>query len=64
MKLLVSVSNADEARSAVLGGADIIDAKDPSMGALGAVGLDAFARIRASRDSVFASVGLIFVDRR
>jgi uncharacterized protein (UPF0264 family) len=50
MKLLVSVSNPDEARSAMLGGADIVDAKDPSMGALGAVGLDAFARIRAVVD--------------
>src|SRR5690349_19975011 len=48
MELLVSVSNADEARSAVAGGAGIVDAKDPSLGALGAVGLGVCARIRAA----------------
>jgi uncharacterized protein (UPF0264 family) len=37
MRLLVSVRNADEARAALAGGAEIIDAKDPSRGALGAV---------------------------
>ncbi len=37
MRLLVSVANADDARSALAGGADIIDAKDPTTGALGAV---------------------------
>jgi uncharacterized protein (UPF0264 family) len=37
MKLLVSVSNADEAADAILGGADIIDAKDPDAGPLGPV---------------------------
>ena len=36
MKLLVSVVSAEEARRAVAGGADIIDVKDPSEGALGA----------------------------
>jgi hypothetical protein len=46
MKLLVSVSNDEEARAAVDGGADIIDAKDPLAGALGAVDLDVFAAIR------------------
>jgi uncharacterized protein (UPF0264 family) len=46
MQLLVSVSSADEARAAVDGGADIIDAKDPSAGALGAVELDVFVEIR------------------
>lgn len=46
MKLLVSVSNDEEARAAVNGGADIIDAKDPSSGALGAVDLDVFTEIR------------------
>ena len=47
MKLLVSVSSADEAETALLAGADIIDAKDPSAGALGAVGIDVFADIHA-----------------
>jgi hypothetical protein len=36
MKLLVSVVSAEEARSAMAGGADIIDVKDPGEGALGA----------------------------
>ena len=36
MRLLVSVVSAAEARSALAGGADIIDVKDPSEGALGA----------------------------
>lgn len=45
MQLLVSVSSAGEARAAVDGGADIIDAKDPSAGALGAVGLEALGDI-------------------
>jgi (5-formylfuran-3-yl)methyl phosphate synthase len=36
VRLLVSVVSADEARLALAGGADIIDVKDPSKGALGA----------------------------
>jgi uncharacterized protein (UPF0264 family) len=39
MRLLVSVANAEEAAAALAGGADIIDAKDPFAGALGAVPL-------------------------
>jgi uncharacterized protein (UPF0264 family) len=35
-RLLVSVRNADEARAALAGGADLIDIKEPSNGALGA----------------------------
>jgi hypothetical protein len=46
MELLVSVSNGGEARAAVEGGADIIDAKDPFVGALGAVQPDVLSRIR------------------
>ena len=38
MRLLVSVRSAAEARAALSGGADIIDAKEPSLGSLGAVG--------------------------
>jgi uncharacterized protein (UPF0264 family) len=45
MRLLVSVSNDSEARAALEGGADIIDAKDPHAGALGAVSLDVFTDI-------------------
>jgi uncharacterized protein (UPF0264 family) len=46
MRLLVSVATADDARTAVEGGADIVDAKDPTAGALGAVSLERFAEIR------------------
>lgn len=48
MRLLVSVSNAEEAAAAVAGGADIIDAKDPMTGALGAVSLHVFGEIHAT----------------
>jgi (5-formylfuran-3-yl)methyl phosphate synthase len=37
MRLLVSVRSKEEAQAALAGGADIIDAKEPSRGALGAV---------------------------
>jgi uncharacterized protein (UPF0264 family) len=37
MQLLVSVRSADEVEAALSGGADIIDAKEPSRGSLGAV---------------------------
>ncbi|HEY2898861.1 MAG TPA: (5-formylfuran-3-yl)methyl phosphate synthase [Gemmatimonadaceae bacterium] len=37
MRLLVSVRSKEEAHAALAGGADIIDAKEPSRGALGAV---------------------------
>src|SRR5207244_4158543 len=37
MRLLVSVADPREARAALAGGADIIDAKDPRRGALGPV---------------------------
>ena len=46
MRLLVSVASPDDAREAVAGGADIIDAKDPGMGALGAVSLTRLGDIR------------------
>src|SRR5690348_4861338 len=49
VRLLVSVRDADEARSAIEGGAAIIDAKEPSRGALGAVELPV---LRAIRDTV------------
>lgn len=50
MQLLISVSDAEEARSAVSGGADIIDAKDPLNGALGAVS-------RATLEKIHSVVG-------
>lgn len=48
MKLLVSVRSAGEAHAALAGGADVIDAKEPSAGALGAVSVPVFRAIRAS----------------
>ena len=46
MQLLVSVTDAGEARDALKGGADVIDAKDPARGALGPVTLDALCEIQ------------------
>ena len=48
MKLLVSVRDAIEASAALEGGADIIDAKEPAAGALGAVDLATFQHIVAA----------------
>jgi uncharacterized protein (UPF0264 family) len=45
MQLLVSVATAAEASAALAGGADVIDAKDPHSGALGAVSMDVFRDI-------------------
>jgi uncharacterized protein (UPF0264 family) len=50
MRLLVSVANREEARAALTGGADLIDAKDPSSGALGAVSLPVLYRIVSAID--------------
>ena len=47
MRLLVSVSSAAEASAALAGGADLIDAKDPRSGALGAVSVDVLRDICA-----------------
>jgi hypothetical protein len=60
MQLLVSVVDAAEARAALLGGADLIDAKDPRRGALGAVTPRALRSICAavsSRRPVSAALG-------
>ena len=45
MQLLVSVQDAAEASAAVAGGADIVDAKDPAVGSLGAVSIDTLREI-------------------
>jgi hypothetical protein len=45
MRLLVSVRSAGEVEPAVVGGAEIIDAKEPMRGSLGAVDLAELARI-------------------
>ena len=44
-QLLVSVRNATEARSALVGGADIVDVKEPERGALGRADWDVIARV-------------------
>jgi uncharacterized protein (UPF0264 family) len=46
VRLLASVTSEAEALVAASGGADIIDCKDPAMGALGALPHDVVARIR------------------
>ena len=48
MLLLVSVRNATEAMTALAGGADIIDAKEPTAGALGAVNVATFHDIHGA----------------
>src|SRR5689334_19855735 len=45
MRLLVSVRSGDEVAAAVAGGAEIVDAKEPARGALGAVGPDELREI-------------------
>lgn len=47
MRLLVSVRSPDEVGAALIGGADIIDAKDPSRGTLGPVADDVLEAIDA-----------------
>jgi hypothetical protein len=47
VQLLVSVRNAMEAAGAVDGGADVVDAKEPSAGPLGAVAAEALAALAA-----------------
>jgi (5-formylfuran-3-yl)methyl phosphate synthase len=60
MQLLVSVADAADARAAVEGGADIVDAKDPSQGPLGPVSAPTLAAIVAAvagRRPVSAALG-------
>jgi uncharacterized protein (UPF0264 family) len=47
MRLLVSVTDAHEARVAVEGGVDIVDVKNPAEGSLGAAGPGVIERVRA-----------------
>jgi (5-formylfuran-3-yl)methyl phosphate synthase len=48
MRLLVSAASAADAAAALEGGADLVDAKEPSAGALGAVSPRTFASIVAA----------------
>jgi uncharacterized protein (UPF0264 family) len=66
MRLLVSVADAEDARAAVEGGADIVDAKDPAQGALGSVGptmLEAIVQAVDNARPVSAAVGDALVAR-
>jgi (5-formylfuran-3-yl)methyl phosphate synthase len=47
MRLLVSVTDADEARIAIEAGVDIVDVKNPAEGSLGAPGPAVIGRVRA-----------------
>jgi uncharacterized protein (UPF0264 family) len=47
MRLLVSVTDVQEAAAALAGGADIVDAKDPRAGALGAVAVHVLREVCA-----------------
>jgi uncharacterized protein (UPF0264 family) len=51
-RLLVSVRNADEARAALAGGADVIDVKEPTRGSLGAATNDTMAEVLAEVNDV------------
>src|SRR6185295_10382030 len=60
MQLLVSVASGAEALAAFAGGADVIDAKDPLAGALGAVSPEMLREIYgavAGRRPVTAALG-------
>lgn len=48
MRLLVSVTDAEEARIAAAAGVDIVDVKNPAEGSLGAPGPAVIARVRAA----------------
>src|SRR5215472_5025912 len=51
MRLLVSARNAADAAAALAGGADILDAKEPSAGALGAVTIEVLREMIAAADA-------------
>src|SRR2546425_785294 len=55
MQLLVSVADAREARAARLGGADVIDAKNPHRGVLGAESEATLRAIRAAAGRPFSA---------
>lgn len=66
MRLLASVTTPQEARLAMAGGADVIDAKDPARGALGALDSTTLRAIRAvvaSNVPLSATTGDLPVDQ-
>jgi uncharacterized protein (UPF0264 family) len=63
MQLLVSVRSADEVEAALAGGADIIDAKEPANGSLGAVSPATLAKV-ASRIPAVQELSIALGDVR
>jgi uncharacterized protein (UPF0264 family) len=66
-RLLVSIRSADEALAALAGGADLIDVKEPSRGALGAADPETWRAVCdavAGRVPVSAALGELLDDRR
>jgi uncharacterized protein (UPF0264 family) len=63
MQLLVSVRSADEVEPALAGGADIIDAKEPANGSLGAVSPATLAKV-ASRVPAIQELSIALGDVR
>ena len=61
MQLLVSVRSASEVEPALAGGADIIDAKEPANGSLGAVSPATLSRV-ASRVPAFQELSIALGD--
>ncbi len=64
-RMLASVADPDEAELAIRGGADLIDLKDPSRGALGALPLPAISAILtriAGRAQTSATIGDLSAD--
>ncbi|MBX3439425.1 MAG: hypothetical protein KF861_18195, partial [Planctomycetaceae bacterium] len=57
-RLLVSVRSADEARSALEGGADIIDVKDPHRGSLGRADASVIAELATGKEFVDSQIPL------
>ena len=51
MRLLVSARDAADAAAALAGGADIVDAKEPTAGALGAVAIDVLREMLSTVDA-------------
>ncbi len=63
--LLVSVRDVNEAEAAVVGGADLIDIKEPNAGSLGAASVETWNEIRAAvgdRKPVSAALGELISD--
>ena len=61
-RLLVSVRNAEEAVSAIRGGADIIDVKEPAHGSLGRASLESLTAVAKCLRDAMADTGRALAD--